>query len=212
MNEEEIHEQFHIPDEHLSEQIFSYTNCRNSTSYKLSETTNGIVELLKVHSKFQNIKIQESLDELFKIYKSLGGTADVPEKVVLMDHPCKAIADDMKSNIEIEVALQKSAGNLKKMQSDTNFKSPVIDFMSCKKPDYPRIALWLKEQGTIRLAFFIGPYGIVNFSFIAKSSGVMLLDNAALEVLSKCPFTAGSFNGQARPSWLFVDYVFKLQD
>lgn len=88
----------------------------------------------------------------------------------------------------------------------------VVDFATCKKPDYPRNALRNEEQGTVRLQFLIGLDGHVADSKIEKSSGFRALDTAAKKALSLCKFKPGTVDGKPQQSWTKVDYVWKLPD
>ena len=211
MSKEEVQAQLAVVDERISRQIPSLTSCQNSSAYHMSRTADAIVELQRIPSVISRVDIQELLNNLFTTYKSMGGSADEPAKVVKTADPCQEIGDQLKSDIDAETALQNATDKFGK-EPDSSFKRAVINFASCNKPDYPRISLYLEQQGTVRIAFLIGAYGLVDYSFVAISSGTMVLDDVAREALSKCHFVAGSKNGQPISTWTIVDYVFKLPD
>ena len=209
MSKEEMQAQLARVDERISGQITSFTNCRNSNAYQLSRTADAIVELRRLPSVTGRVDIEEPLKNLFTTFKSLGGSADEPAKVKKTADPCQEFSDRLVADIGAETALQKSAGIFSN-EPDSSFQTAIIDFSSCKKPDDPRLSLYLEQEGTIRIAFLIGAYGLVNYSFVERSSGVMVLDDVAHEALSKCHFIAGKRNGQPISTWTHVDYVFKL--
>lgn len=209
MSKEEIQVQLKVVDERINGQLTAFTNCQNSNAYLMSRSADVIVDLRRVSSISSHLDIQEPLKNLFATYKSMGGLADDPVTVEKIADPCKEFGDRLKSDIDAEAALQKLTPKLSK-ESDTSFKRAVIDFAGCNRPDYPRISLYLKQEGTVRVTFLIGAYGLVNYAFISRSSGARVLDDVAREALSKCHFVAGSRNGQPVSTWTNVDYVFKL--
>lgn len=88
----------------------------------------------------------------------------------------------------------------------------VVDFSTCKKPDYPRSSLRNEEQGTVRIQFLIGTDGHVADSKIDQSSGFRMLDTAAKKALSLCKFKPGKIDGKPQESWTSVSYRWQLPD
>lgn len=87
----------------------------------------------------------------------------------------------------------------------------VVDFSSCARPDYPRNAARLGEQGTVMLQFLIGTNGRVLESRVAASSGSRELDRSAQQALAQCQFRPATLDGQPQQSWTSVQYVWKLE-
>lgn len=86
----------------------------------------------------------------------------------------------------------------------------VVDFRSCAKPDYPKLSLANKDEGTVRMSFLIGVNGHINRSVVDHSSGHPDLDEAAINALNKCTFTPATQNGRAVTAKTHVDYVWQL--
>jgi TonB family protein len=80
----------------------------------------------------------------------------------------------------------------------------------CDKPKYPEAARRYGQQGTVALKFLIGTDGHVVDAKVIKSSGFDLLDQAALNGLSKCLFEAAKVDGKPVEAWTQVQYVWSL--
>lgn len=90
-----------------------------------------------------------------------------------------------------------------------------IDVSSCEKPEYPAAATRAEATGTTKIRFTVDASGKVSKSELEKSAGSSrehrLLDRAAIEALSKCPFKPG-MDEQGKPvgAVAIVEYVWKL--
>jgi TonB family protein len=146
----------------------------------------------------------QSLDLLFVMYQSMGGTEKISTKVQYMPSPCASIEAEVKSIAQTQKSIQS--------KNKATFKKAIIDFSKCTPPDYPRISLVNEEQGTIRLMFLIEANGAVAATLLDISSGSPLLDTAAAEALKLCKFSPATLDGVTQQSWTLVDYVFKLPD
>jgi TonB family protein len=206
----DIETRMRLQDDRIPQQISSYTNCRDTNAHKLSDTADGLVELNKLQSRRPNLNLDGAAKPLFTSYQSLGGSATQLSAVEPVADPCIESGNALASEVNLNMALQKSLGYGYVTQQAAPSTKAKINFGTCDKPDYPRVALYLEQEGVTRLGFYVGAYGVVSFSFVMKSSGSNLLDSVALAALSKCHFSAASFGGRASPSWLVVDYVFKL--
>ncbi len=80
----------------------------------------------------------------------------------------------------------------------------------CVAPSYPRRSIMNNEQGVSQLELLIGADGRVRESRVAQSSGFFRLDQAALQALSACQFEPERVNGEARPAWARLRYVWRL--
>ena len=80
----------------------------------------------------------------------------------------------------------------------------------CVAPSYPRRSIMNNEQGVSQLELLIGADGRVRESRVAQSSGFFRLDQAALQALSACEFEPERVNGEARPAWARLRYVWRL--
>lgn len=90
-------------------------------------------------------------------------------------------------------------------------KTPVADFRSCAKPQYPAADLAAGHQGTVTLGFLVDAGGTVARSTVDKSSGYASMDEAARGALAKCHFHAGLQDGKAATRWAKVQYVWTLE-
>jgi protein TonB len=80
----------------------------------------------------------------------------------------------------------------------------------CVAPSYPRRSIMNNEQGVSQIELLIGADGRVRESRVAQSSGFFRLDQAALQALSACEFEPERVNGEARPAWARLRYVWRL--
>ena len=89
-----------------------------------------------------------------------------------------------------------------------------IDVSACEKPEYPAAALRADATGTTKIRFTIDATGKVAKAEVERPAGASrehrLLDRAAVEALSKCPFKPGTDeNGKPVGASTVVDYVWK---
>ena len=87
---------------------------------------------------------------------------------------------------------------------------PVAQFNTCAKPEYPRESLARRAQGTTTLRFLIDVDGSVADAAVAKSSGDVLLDEAARVAIAKCRFTPAMAGSTPAKAWVAVQYVWSL--
>lgn len=90
-----------------------------------------------------------------------------------------------------------------------------IDVSACEKPEYPAAATRAEATGTTKIRFTVDASGKVSKSELEKSAGSSrehrLLDRAAIEALSKCPFKPGMDElGKPVGAVAIVEYVWKL--
>jgi bla regulator protein BlaR1 len=90
-------------------------------------------------------------------------------------------------------------------------KRAIVDFSSCRKPEYPGTDLSARHEGTVTVDFLVDARGVVTDSAIARSSGYASMDEAARGALVKCRFTPATRNGQAVAEWTKVQYVWSVQ-
>lgn len=81
---------------------------------------------------------------------------------------------------------------------------------TCTKPAYPAEALRNEWTGTTTITFLIGPDGLVKGARLVKSSGHVVLDDAAKDALSRCQFKAAMVDGKPVAAWQPVQYVWSL--
>jgi protein TonB len=91
-----------------------------------------------------------------------------------------------------------------------------INVNACDKPEYPAAAARAEATGTTKIRFTVDAAGKVSKADIEKASGSSrehrLLDRAAVDALSKCPFKPGTDeNGKPVGATTLVEYVWKLE-
>jgi D-alanyl-D-alanine endopeptidase (penicillin-binding protein 7) len=86
----------------------------------------------------------------------------------------------------------------------------VVNFASCAKPVWPKSSLRDENTGTVTLAFKVGTEGRVEDSTVKKSSGFVLLDEAAREGISRCQFRPATQDGKPVAAWMHMQYVWTL--
>lgn len=89
-----------------------------------------------------------------------------------------------------------------------------IDVGACDKPEYPAAALRAEATGTTKIRFTVDANGKVAKAEIERSAGSSrehrMLDRAAVEALSKCPFKPGTDElGKPVGATTVVEYVWK---
>jgi TonB family protein len=90
-------------------------------------------------------------------------------------------------------------------------KPALVDFRTCIKPEWPKEALRKEETGTVHMKFLVGEDGKVIDTFIQKSSGSSLLDEAAVNGIQRCGFTPATLNGVPVRGWQKMQYVWSLE-
>ena len=88
---------------------------------------------------------------------------------------------------------------------------PVADFNTCAKPHYPKESLLAKHVGTVTLGFLVDDTGSVVDAKIGKSSGHVLLDEAARDAIKLCKFRPAMADGKPVQEWAKVQYVWTLK-
>lgn len=90
---------------------------------------------------------------------------------------------------------------------DSVTTEPVVNFKSCRKPEYPPQALAAKIEGTVTLAFLVRADGTVREAVVRKTSGNASLDETARAALAKCRFQPGTVNGAPKEQWTDLKYT-----
>jgi D-alanyl-D-alanine endopeptidase (penicillin-binding protein 7) len=87
----------------------------------------------------------------------------------------------------------------------------VVDFNSCRKPEYPKSDIAAGHQGTVTLGFTLDERGTVLDAFVRKSSGYASLDEAARGALAMCSFRPALEDGVPVRTSVPVQYVWTLE-
>jgi D-alanyl-D-alanine endopeptidase (penicillin-binding protein 7) len=90
-------------------------------------------------------------------------------------------------------------------------KEAVVDFSSCKRPEYPADSIKQHHTGTVTLGFLVAKNGTVRDTKVAKSSGHVALDESARTALEKCKFKPATTKGKPVEAWAKVQYVWTLE-
>lgn len=86
-----------------------------------------------------------------------------------------------------------------------------IDFSSCRRPDYPALALDTEAQGTVELAYYIDAEGKPLRAKMLRSSGHPALDNEVITTLSACGFQPAMQGTLPVGSWAKLQYVWSIE-
>ncbi len=78
------------------------------------------------------------------------------------------------------------------------------------QPDFPRLARQAGITGTVWVNALLDEEGNVLQAIVAKSSGTVSLDDAAVEAASKCRFSPGIQNGRPIKCWVTYPVEFVL--
>jgi D-alanyl-D-alanine endopeptidase (penicillin-binding protein 7) len=90
-------------------------------------------------------------------------------------------------------------------------RQAVVDFASCRKPEYPKADIAAEHQGTVTLGFTLDERGTVLDAFVRKSSGYASLDEAARVALAMCSFRPALEDGVPVRTSVPVQYVWTLE-
>jgi len=80
------------------------------------------------------------------------------------------------------------------------------------QPDYPRLAKQAGITGTVWVKALVNEEGNVLKAIVAKSSGTVSLDEAAVEAAKKNKFKPGIQNGRPVKVWVTYPVEFTLED
>jgi protein TonB len=80
----------------------------------------------------------------------------------------------------------------------------------CAPPVYPAEALQARMSGVSMMAFLVGSDGAVREARLLKSSGHVILDQAAQAALRLCRFAPTRKDGQPVAAWQPVQYAWAL--
>ena len=87
----------------------------------------------------------------------------------------------------------------------------IVDFETCKRPEYPAESHAQKHTGTVTLGFLVTQNGTVKETKVTRSSGHRPLDEAARTALAKCTFKPATAKGKPVDAWTAVQYVWTLE-
>ena len=81
----------------------------------------------------------------------------------------------------------------------------------CLKPDYPKAAIALNQEGVVEISWAVDEAGKTTAAWVATSSGSELLDHAALRSAKKCQFQPKIEDGKAVPARYVQPFHFRLR-
>jgi D-alanyl-D-alanine endopeptidase (penicillin-binding protein 7) len=87
----------------------------------------------------------------------------------------------------------------------------MVDFRSCRKPEYPKADIAAGHVGTVTLGFMLDEHGRVLDAAVRKSSGHASLDEAARGALALCSFRPARLDGVPVRTMVPVQYVWTLE-
>lgn len=87
----------------------------------------------------------------------------------------------------------------------------IVDFNSCRKPEYPHADLAAGHQGTVTLAFQVDERGAVRQATVDQSSGYPSMDEAARGAIARCSFHPALAGTQPVATSVKVKYVWTLE-
>ena len=81
----------------------------------------------------------------------------------------------------------------------------------CLKPDYPKAAIALNQEGVVEISWAVDEAGKTTSTWVSTSSGSDLLDHAALRSAKKCQFQPKIEDGKAVPARYVRPFHFRLR-
>lgn len=114
-----------------------------------------------------------------------------------------------RASIAGAIGLLSSVAALAGTNPDAPVPAPPPEFTACAKPDWPQEVVEAAPQGRLMLAFFVSPDGRPLDSKVVKSSGIRLLDKAAMNSLWHCRLEPSVERG-ANGRWYHVHWSWIL--
>ena len=81
----------------------------------------------------------------------------------------------------------------------------------CLKPDYPKAAIALNQEGVVEISWAVDEAGKTTSTWVSTSSGSDLLDHAALRTGKKCQFQPKIEDGKVVPARYVRPFHFRLR-
>jgi periplasmic protein TonB len=85
-----------------------------------------------------------------------------------------------------------------------------VDYLHNPKPQYPLIARRMKLEGTVIVHVLVNASGKPEVVRLEKSSGVAVLDQAALDAVQSWSFLPARQGSKAVPAWVDIPLRFRL--
>lgn len=128
----------------------------------------------------------------------------------------QAAAQERARQAERAAALEQQDGSPTLQQASLSqaqaSKTPaVIQWDSCRQPEYPRASQAAGEEGEVLLSLDINAQGRVTSGTIKESSGFRRLDRTTLQALRKCSFEPATENGLAVASTGLIRFGWSLE-
>jgi D-alanyl-D-alanine endopeptidase (penicillin-binding protein 7) len=108
-------------------------------------------------------------------------------------------------------ALDRTSAQQTSVQRTGANRPAIVDFRSCRKPEYPHEDIAARHEGTVTLAFTVDEHGAVEGASVRKSSGYASMDEAARGALALCSFTPALKDGVPVRVTVPVQYVWTLR-
>jgi protein TonB len=89
--------------------------------------------------------------------------------------------------------------------------APTIKTLTTPTPEYPRVAIQYREEGTVYLTVTIGVDGVPTAVTLYKSSGFGSLDEAAIKTMRQWRFVPVLKNGRPEAVTIYVPMEFRLK-
>jgi protein TonB len=109
-------------------------------------------------------------------------------------------------------APEKTPGSARRAALETTPPSYTADYLRNPPPEYPLSARRLGQEGWVVLRVKVDPSGAPAEVHLAQSSGVISLDQAALEAVRHWTFVPARRGGEVVTAWVEVPIRFQLRD
>lgn len=86
-----------------------------------------------------------------------------------------------------------------------------VQYLDPPAPVYPRLSIRMNETGVVLVRVFIGEDGLPRQVQLARSSGFVRLDEAAVAGVQKARFRPPTENGQPISGWARIEIPFELE-
>ncbi|MEE8576215.1 MAG: TonB family protein [candidate division Zixibacteria bacterium] len=167
--------------------------------------------------------IQERLRVTVEQPKAKSAKFSIPEPVpddeVMDDNVVLATRDELAKIVAPAISVGEGSGHIVvDMADDYDFPEsdefiPVEirpEFIYKHQPEYPKLASLAGMEGKVGVRALVARSGDVRECIVQKSSGLQILDEAAVKAGLKCKFKPGIQNGQPVVCWVSFSYDFIL--
>ena len=170
------------------------------------------------YQHYKNVQSMRAVFVELKKTESMALPKDSEQK--FFEHTAeKATRKDEKKTVKKQLSIeqdqiqkQDTAADIQESEQQVLIPMASSDLIIQYQPEpiYPAMSKRMGEEGKVVVLLFVGRDGFVEQSKIMESSGIALLDQAALEAVRQWQFSPPQRNGKVAGVWVWAPIFFKL--